>query len=111
MICDLSNSGGLVDCNLTLESSSNIQVENNVSETHRDSVDSTSRSHYTVVHEFPSSQGKVLKLLDERIRKTPASQVHCGPTSSHMWYGASTSISQSQTSKKSFLQVWYDCNI
>ncbi|CAI9275479.1 unnamed protein product [Lactuca saligna] len=66
---------GLVDCNLTLGSSSNIQVENNV-----------------------------LKLLDERIGKTPASQVHCGPTSSHMWCGASASISQSQTSKKSFLQ-------
>ncbi|CAI9295520.1 unnamed protein product [Lactuca saligna] len=103
-------SGGLVDCNLTLESSSNIQVENNMSETHRDSADSTSRSHSTVLHEFPC-QGKVLKLLDERIGdgETPLShsQVHSGPTSSHMYPpSASASISQSQTSKKTFLQLF-----
>ncbi|CAH1430107.1 unnamed protein product [Lactuca virosa] len=100
-------SGGLV-----VESSSNIQVENNMSETHRDSADSTSRSHSTVLHEFPC-QGKVLKLLDERIGdgETPLShsQVHhSGPTSSHMWAAdpPSASISQSQTSKKSFLQLF-----
>ncbi|CAI9268309.1 unnamed protein product [Lactuca saligna] len=80
---DISNSkytsslevSGLLDCNLTLESSSNIQIENNVSETHRDLAESTSRSHSTVVHEFPFSQGKVLKLLNERIGETPTSQV------------------------------------
>lgn len=100
--------GGLVDCNLTLESSCNIQVENNKSETHRDSADSTSRSHSTVLHEFPC-QGKILKLLDERIgdEETPLSyhsQLHSGPTSSHM--SASITQTQTQTSKKSFLQLF-----
>ncbi|XP_024991294.1 uncharacterized protein LOC112525404 isoform X2 [Cynara cardunculus var. scolymus] len=104
-------SSSLVDCNLTLESSSNVQPDNNASETHRDSTDSTSRSHSVVLHEFPSC-GRVLELLDERIGETTYSQVHCVPlklsSSSHIG-GVdlpSVSISQSQTSKKNFLQLF-----
>lgn len=104
-------SSGLVDCNLTLESSSNVQPDNNASETHRDSTDSTSRSHSIVLHEFPS-RGRVLELLDERIGETALSQVHCVPlklsSSSHI-QGVdlpSVSISQSQTSKRNLLQLF-----
>lgn len=105
-------SSGLVDCNLTLESSSNIQADNNQSETlNRDSTDSTSRSHSIVSQQFPS-QGKLqeLELLDERIGETPLSQVQCGPTglSTHMWGPdlPSVSIGQSQPSKQNFLQLF-----
>nr|GEY43987.1 SANT/Myb domain, homeodomain-like protein [Tanacetum cinerariifolium] len=103
-------SSGLVDCNLTLESSTNVQPDKNTLETNKDSTDSTSRSHSVVLHYFPS-RGKVHDLLDERIGET-LSQVDTvsarHSTSSHMW-GAdltSESISQSQTSKTNFLQLF-----
>ncbi|KAI3819049.1 hypothetical protein L1987_12871 [Smallanthus sonchifolius] len=107
---------GLVECNLTLESSSNVQPYNNVSENHRESTDSTSRSHSTVLHEFPS-RSMVLELLDERIGEISLSQVHCVPpglsSSSHMWGPdlPSVSINQSQTSKKNFLQLFPEDDI
>ncbi|KAJ9552824.1 hypothetical protein OSB04_016869 [Centaurea solstitialis] len=106
-----AESSGLVDCNLTLESTSNVQLDNNASETHRDSTDSTSRSHSVVLHEFPSC-GRVLDLLDERIGETALSQVHSVPlkfSSSNHIRGVDiplVSISQSQTSKKNFLQLF-----
>ncbi|KAI3732318.1 hypothetical protein L1987_63522 [Smallanthus sonchifolius] len=107
---------GLVDCNLTLECSSNVQPNNNVSENHRESTDSTSRSHSTVLHEFPS-RSRVLELLDERIGELSLSQVHCVPpglsSSSHMWGPdlPSVSVGQSQTSKKNFLQLFPEDDI
>lgn len=107
-------SSGLVDCNLTLESSSNLQPDNN-NNNHRDSTDSTSRSHSIVLQEFPSpNQGKVLELLDDRIGETPLSQVHSGLTglsSSGSHILPSVSIGQSQTSTNKFLQLFPEDNV
>ncbi|XP_076935379.1 uncharacterized protein LOC143602003 isoform X2 [Bidens hawaiensis] len=109
-------SSGLVDCNLALESSSNVQLHNNVSENHRESTDSTSRSHPVVLHEFPS-RSRVLDLLDDRIWGTSLSQLHCVPptlsSSSHPRGPdfPSSSIGQSQTSKQNFLQLFPEDNI
>ncbi|XP_076944429.1 uncharacterized protein LOC143615075 [Bidens hawaiensis] len=109
-------SSGFVDCNLALESSSNVQLHNDVSENHRESTDSTSRSHPVVLHEFPS-RSRVLDLLDDRIGETSLSQLHCVPptlsSSSHPWGPdlPSSSIGQSQTSKQNFLQLFPEDNI
>lgn len=106
-----AESSSLVDCNLTLESSFNVQIDHNISENHRDSTESTSRSNSIVLHECPSS-GRVLDLLDERIGETSLSQAHCVPArlfnSSHVSAPDLPSVStgQSQTSKKNFLQLF-----
>ncbi|KAI7755832.1 hypothetical protein M8C21_024089, partial [Ambrosia artemisiifolia] len=108
-------SSGLVDCNITLESSSNVQLHNNVSENHRESTDSTSRSHSVVLHEFPS-RSRVLELLDDRIGETSLSPVHCVPprisSSSHMLGPdlSSASVDQSQPSINNFLQLFPEDN-
>ncbi|XP_076935783.1 uncharacterized protein LOC143602626 [Bidens hawaiensis] len=96
-------SSGLVDCNLT-------QLHNTVSENHRESTDSTSRSHC----EFPS-RSRVLDLLDDRIGETSLSQLHhrVPPTISSSWGPdlLSSSIGESQTSKQNFLQLFPEDNI
>ncbi|XP_071691219.1 uncharacterized protein [Rutidosis leptorrhynchoides] len=68
-----------VDCNLTLDSSSKVQPENNVAEAHRASTESSSRSHSTVLHEFPS-RGTVLDLLDDKIGETSLAQLQSAPS-------------------------------
>ncbi|KAL4574677.1 hypothetical protein LXL04_021513 [Taraxacum kok-saghyz] len=98
-------SSGLVDCNLTLESSSNLQP----SEPHHDSTDSnsTSRSHSIVLQERKVQE---LELLDERIGQSQTPLSH-GPTglssssTSHVWV-PDLPFSQSQTSKHNFLQLF-----
>ncbi|KAK9063081.1 hypothetical protein SSX86_016951 [Deinandra increscens subsp. villosa] len=90
---------GLVDCNLTLECSSNGQPCNNISENHRESTDSTSRSHSI---EFPCRSG----VLDQRMGETSLSQVHCVPPNHSTMWGPSVSIGQCQTSKRNFLQLF-----
>ncbi|KAK1411355.1 hypothetical protein QVD17_37903 [Tagetes erecta] len=92
----------LVDCNLTLESSSNVQPYNNVSENHWESTDSTSRSHST---EFPP-RSSVPELLDERIGETSLSQVPSRLSSKLGSYLPSVLVGQSQTSKKNFFQLF-----
>ncbi|MFS7962016.1 putative transcription factor MYB family [Helianthus anomalus] len=106
-------SSGLVDCNLTLESSSNVQLHNNVSENHRESTDSTSRSHSVVLHEFPS-RSRVLELLDDRIGEASLSRAPPRLSSSSHMLGpdlSSASIGQSQPSKKNFLQLFPEDSI
>ncbi|XP_022039255.1 uncharacterized protein LOC110941874 isoform X3 [Helianthus annuus] len=106
-------SSGLVDCNLTLESSSNVQLHNNVSENHRESTDSTSRSHSVVLHEFPS-RSRVLELLDDRIGEPSLSRAPPRLSSSSHMLGpdlSSADIGQSQPSKKNFLQLFPEDSI
>nr|XP_043613422.1 uncharacterized protein LOC122585358 isoform X2 [Erigeron canadensis] len=101
-------SSDLMNCTVKLESSSNVQPDQNVSEMHRDSADSTSRSHSIVMHESP--RGRVLDLLDDKIGE--ASQVHTVParlsSSSHIWGSElpSMSMGQSQIAEKNYLQLF-----
>ncbi|KAL8188572.1 hypothetical protein R6Q57_029860 [Mikania cordata] len=104
-------SSGLVDCNLTLESSFDQQPCNNVSENPRELTDSTNRRHSIDCQNLPSGS-RMLELLDQTIGVTSSSQRNCIPprhsSSSHIWGPdlPSVSIGQSQISKKNFLQLF-----
>lgn len=108
----------MVDCNIALDSSSNEQPVHTASEAHRDSFDSTSRSH--VLHELPP-RGKVLELLDERIGEASLIQP-CQVLENDCASGKHTSdscidcvdfssMSMDVASKKSYLQLFSEDRI
>ncbi|KAM7532132.1 hypothetical protein LguiB_035542 [Lonicera macranthoides] len=71
------DSHGAVDCNIALELSLDEQTIHNASEALPESLDSTSRSHITVLDEVSPRGNKVLELLDERIGEASLSHHAC----------------------------------